>query len=84
MKLASISIVLLFLAVLVFSCKDDGKAREDVVPAQEQTSPSPEVIEEGDKPPAKLKTLPKERKSDQTIKKKKPKSALDTLRPKTA
>lgn len=84
MKFAPISLVLLLLSVLIFGCKSENKPPQDPVPQQEVVTPPTQDRGNEDSLRSKPKSLPKEQKSDRSLKKKKPKSALDTLRPKTA
>lgn len=84
MKFAPISVSLLFLAATIFGCKDNNNSQQDTPPIEKVKAPStPDKTIEKDSE-SKVKTLPKEQKSDRTIKKQNSKIALDTLRPKTA
>ena len=84
MKFALISFRLLFIAVLLFGCKQTKNEIKASEPEQEKSTPAtPDKKEEIDTH-LEPKIPPIEQKSDRSIKKKKPKNALDTLRPKTA
>ena len=84
MKFAPISSILLLLAALLSGCKNDSRQLQNSPPQEDVITEPPAGSEEKEVPGPRLKTMPEEQKSDRGIQKKKSKSNLDTLRPKTA
>ncbi|MEX0289899.1 MAG: hypothetical protein AB3N14_12385 [Flavobacteriaceae bacterium] len=76
------ALILILSSLFVFGCKEQNGSVQHASPKQEVKSPA--NAEEEDDPSKRPARQLKEQESDQETKKQRPKSALDTLRPKTA
>jgi len=84
MKFAAYSVLVLLFCASVFACKNQPETNQESTPEEEVEIPAVEEGESKKQLPTKINPTPIEQKSDRRIHKKKKKSALDTLRPKSA
>ena len=78
-----LALALLCICLILINCRDAGKEQKPVTPSSQDALEQPSKGEKSKEKPN-LKSVPKRSKTEEAIQKKKKKSAIDTLKPKTA